>query len=97
MKQVFERANLPTPPFFRKLRKLGLVLAALSAIISAAPIALPALLVTIAGYTAVAGSVVAAVSQLAVDNEAKTATEINGEMPDFLPDYLDKDYVKLAV
>lgn len=68
---VKERINAPTPKFFKILRNVGLTLAATSAAILAAPIALPAALITIAGYLSVAGGVVGAVSQLTVYNEPR--------------------------
>ena len=66
-----ERAKAPTPKFFRVLRTIGLSLLAVSGSIIAAPIAFPAGLVAIAGYVAVAGGVLSAVSQVTVDYEAK--------------------------
>lgn len=54
---IIERTKAPTPKFFRKVRTIGLILAAASASILAAPVALPAVVVQIAGYLAVAGSV----------------------------------------
>ena len=59
----------PTPKFFRVLRTIGLALAAASGALLAAPVALPAGIITLAGYLTVAGSVVTAVSQTAVTNE----------------------------
>ncbi len=59
----------PTPKFFQKVRNVGLSLAAIGASILAAPVALPAVLLKIAGYLAVAGSVAGTVSQAAVKNE----------------------------
>ena len=53
----------PTPKFFIKLRNISLILAALGASILAAPIALPAVLLKIAGYIAVAGAVGTTFSQ----------------------------------
>ncbi len=53
----------PTPPFFAKLRNWGLILAAVSGAILTTPVALPVLLVKVAGYLAVTGGVVSAVSQ----------------------------------
>ena len=69
MKTVIERAMSPTPTFFRKLRNIGLVLAAISAALLTAPVSLPAAVVTVAGYLAVASSVVSAVSQTAMEGE----------------------------
>ncbi|RXK87331.1 hypothetical protein [Filimonas effusa] len=64
---VLERAQAPTPVFFRKLRAIGVVFAAASAAILTMPVAMPAIITTIAGYLAVAGSVAAAVSQVTVE------------------------------
>jgi energy-converting hydrogenase Eha subunit G len=57
----------PTPKFFKVLRTVGLALAAASGALLAAPIALPAAVISLAGYIAVAGTVVTAVSQTAVE------------------------------
>ncbi|WP_417866116.1 hypothetical protein [Xanthomarina gelatinilytica] len=70
-----ERAIAPTPKFFRVLRTIGLSLLAVSGSIIAAPIALPASIVTIAGYVAVAGGVLSAVSQVTVDDQAKKESQ----------------------
>ena len=61
---LVERAKAPTPLFFRKIRNAGLVLAAISAAIITAPISLPAAVVSVAGYMAVAGGVMSAISQI---------------------------------
>ena len=61
---LIERAVSPTPTFFQKLRNIGLLLAAISAAIVATPLTLPAIIKTIAGYLAVAGSVLSGVSQV---------------------------------
>lgn len=63
---VIDRLASPTPTFFQKLRNIGLVLAAISAAIVAAPVTLPAIVVTVAGYLAVAGTVLGAVSQITI-------------------------------
>ena len=69
MKEIVTRMKKPTPRFFKKLRKIGLTLVAVSAVIYATPVALPAVIIKVAGYLAVAGGVVGAVSQAAVKNE----------------------------
>lgn len=69
MKQIFQRVNAPTPKFFKKLRNIGLALAAVAGTIVAAPVALPAVFVKVAGYLAVASGVLSAVSQTAVEGE----------------------------
>lgn len=51
------------------MRNIGLILATISTTIAAAPVALPAVIVKIAGYLAVAGGVASAVSQTAVERE----------------------------
>jgi len=68
--KIIDRYKKPTPSFFRKLRNIGIALAATGGAILAAPISLPALLVTVATYLTVAGTVATAVSQAVVaDNE----------------------------
>jgi len=67
-----ERLTEPTPPFFKRLRTIGLVLAAVSASTLASPVALPLLVTKIAGYLAVAGTVMSAVSQTAVKEESRS-------------------------
>lgn len=64
MQTIITRLAAPTPPFFKVLRNIGMILVAASGIVLSAPLALPAAVVTVAGYVAVSGSVVAAVSQL---------------------------------
>jgi uncharacterized membrane protein HdeD (DUF308 family) len=61
---IIKRVKSPTPKFFKVLRNIGLVLAAVGGTILAAPVGLPAIVVTIGGYVAVAGGVISAVSQL---------------------------------
>ncbi|MBT1689228.1 hypothetical protein [Dawidia soli] len=64
---VLQRMQEPTPKFFRVLRTIGLILAAASGAILAAPVTLPAVVVSLAGYLAVAGTVATAVAQTAVE------------------------------
>ena len=67
--KVVERIKAPTPKFFKILRTIGLALLAISGTIVAAPIVLPVTVVTVAGYMAVAGGVISAVSQMTVAEE----------------------------
>ncbi len=69
VKTLIERCKSDTPPFFKKMRLVGLTLAAVGGVLVAAPIALPAAIVTVGGYLIVAGSVATAVSQVAVKDE----------------------------
>jgi ABC-type xylose transport system permease subunit len=67
--RIINRMKAPTPKFFRKLRNAGLLLAAVGGTIVTAPVSLPAAIVTIGGYLAVAGSVIGAISQATVKGE----------------------------
>lgn len=69
MKKLVDRVAGKTPPFFKKLRVIGLAVAGAGTAILAAPVALPVALVSAAGYLIVAGSVAAAVSQAVVEPE----------------------------
>jgi hypothetical protein len=69
MSNIVNRMQKPTPRFFQKLRNIGLALAAIGATIIAAPVALPAVVVKVAGYIAVAGTVMGTVSQSAVTDD----------------------------
>lgn len=71
MNKIVKRMQKPTPKFFIKLRNAGLALAAISASLLAAPVAIPVVLVKLAGYLAVAGGVMTGVSQSAVKMEKK--------------------------
>jgi len=66
---IVERAKAPTPKFFKILRSIGLALLGISGSIVAAPVVLPAAVVTAAGYVAVAGGVISAISQITVDDK----------------------------
>ena len=79
---VVERAKAPTPKFFKILRAIGLALLTISGSLIAAPIVLPAIIVTVAGYLAVAGGVISAVSQITVDDKAKKEQENQNETRD---------------
>jgi hypothetical protein len=63
-----ERIKKPTPPFFKKLRNIGLILAAAGGAILAAPITLPSIVLSIATYLAVAGTVATTISQAVVSD-----------------------------
>ena len=67
--KIKDRFKSPTPKFFRRLRNIGISLAAASGAILAAPIALPAALISMASYLAVAGTVATAVSQAVVSDK----------------------------
>ncbi len=68
---VVQRVQAPTPKFFRVLRTVGLVLAAVSGAVLTAPVSLPAVVISVAGYVGVAGAVMSAVSQATVDDKSR--------------------------
>ena len=61
-----ERSIRARSRFYRKLRNISLTLAAISGSILAAPIALPALVIQVAGYIALAGTIAGGISQTKV-------------------------------
>jgi hypothetical protein len=63
---IIKRITAPTPRIFRTLRTVGLSLAAIGSAILAAP-GMASVLVSIAGYLTVAGAVMSAISQVAVE------------------------------
>ena len=75
-----ERIQSPTPNFFKKIRNIGIILTAISGALLGAPIALPLVVIKIAGYMAVASMVATALSQTAVTEEpgAKNPDKGNG-------------------
>ena len=76
--KLTKRYTKKTPTFFRKLRNIGIALAATGGVILAAPISLPALLVTVATYLTVAGTVATAVSQVVVsDNDTNEDLDLD--------------------
>jgi len=68
MKELKGRWKAKTPNFWKKVQKVAIALGAAATIIVAAPIALPAAVVTVAGYVITAGTVAATLSQLTVEN-----------------------------
>ena len=72
---IIKRIQSPTPKFFKVLRNIGLVFAAVGGTIVAAPVALPVIVTTIGGYVAVAGGVLSAVSQLTTTKDDAVPTQ----------------------
>ena len=71
---LIERVQSPTPKFFKKLRNISLLLATLGGSLLAAPVAIPAIILKVAGYLAVAGGVGSAVSQAVTNDDEKSTT-----------------------
>ena len=65
---LIQRIKAPTPKFFAILRNIGIICGSVSAAVALIPVGLPAIVVTIAGYCAVASGVIAGVSQTTVDS-----------------------------
>jgi len=65
-----QRFKAPTPKFWKKIQKLGLALTTVGTFIATAPISLPAAIVTAGSYAAFGGGLIAAMSQLTVENNA---------------------------
>jgi len=67
--KIKQRIKSPTPSFFKKIRNIGLTVAAVGTTVLAAQVSLPAIVLKIAGYLAVAGTVAGSISQTAVKGE----------------------------
>jgi hypothetical protein len=75
--KIIERYKKPTPKFFRILRNIGIALATAGGAIIAAPISIPATIITVATYMTVAGTVATAVSQAVIKDEDTAESEVN--------------------
>ncbi|MCG2419766.1 hypothetical protein K8089_12095 [Aequorivita sp. F47161] len=76
---LFERIRRPTPRFFRRLRNIGIGLTAIGGAIIANAIYLPSILIKIAGYFIVAGTVASVVSQTVIND-----TDDDDPPPDYM-------------
>ena len=66
---IVERVKAPTPKWFKVLRTIGITLASVGGAVLASPVALPAGIVTAAGYLLLGGTVISAVAQTGVKSE----------------------------
>ena len=66
---LVSRVQEPTPKWFRIVRNIGLALSAVGGVLVAAPVVLPAGIVTVGGWLLLGGSVIGAISQTAVSAE----------------------------
>jgi hypothetical protein len=78
LQSYFKRCGVDTPPFFKKLRVIGVAVAAAGATILAAPIALPAAVVAVGGYLVVGGAVATAMSQAAIAESNDCDDDLSG-------------------
>lgn len=81
LSSFFNRCGQDTPPFFKKLRIAGLVIAAAGTTLLAAPVALPAAVVTLGGYLVVGGAVATAMSQAAIEGDGSCTSTDDEELP----------------
>lgn len=70
MKQIRKRVVAKTPPFFKQLRNGALLVTGIATALLTAPVSLPALVTTIAGYLLTAGSVATVISQLTTSSDS---------------------------
>lgn len=70
-----ERVFAPTPKWFKSLRTIGITMASVGGVILGSPVALPAVLVSAAGYLILGGSIITAVSQTGVKSEEEAVPE----------------------
>ena len=70
MKKIIARAKAKTPSFFKRMRNIGLMITAIAASILTAPVTLPSVVITAAGYLATAGLVASGISQLTRTRES---------------------------
>lgn len=69
---IRKRWSAKTPKFWKRVQKIAITVGAVAGVLIAAPITLPAAVVTVASYAITAGTVAATLSQLTVENnEAK--------------------------
>lgn len=67
--KIKERMQKPTPTFFRIVRNVSVAIAAIGGVLAAAPVALPAALITLGGYLITAGTVGTIISQCVTEEE----------------------------
>jgi hypothetical protein len=63
-----ERWFAKTPKFWKKVQRIAITVGAVAGVIIAAPITLPAAVVTVATYAITAGTVAATLSQLTIES-----------------------------
>lgn len=69
MNNLLNRLQSETPKFFKTVRNIGIICAAIGGVLIAAPVALPVAVVTAGGYLLTAGAVCTAVAQSVTKNE----------------------------
>lgn len=72
---IIDRVQAPTPKWFKVLRTIGITLVSIGGAVLASPVALPAGIVSVAGYLILGGSIVTAISQTGVKTEEEPKIE----------------------
>lgn len=70
MKEIIIRLTNPSPSFFKKIGRIGLIATAIGGVLVLPGIAIPAAIVPIGGYLITAGLVAAAVSKVTVSDDS---------------------------
>jgi hypothetical protein len=70
---ILDRVALPSPKFWQKVSAVGKAVGGLGLVLVAAPVALPAAVMTAAGYLVLAGSLTAGLSALTVEPGAEVS------------------------
>jgi hypothetical protein len=65
MKRIVKRIKSTTPPFFKKVRNIGLIVAGVGTAIATLPVSLPVGLVAVSSYLIAIGTTAATIAQTA--------------------------------
>jgi hypothetical protein len=69
MESLKDRWNAKTPKFWKRVQRIAIIAGTIAGIIIAAPVTLPAAIITAAGYIAVVGTAVATTAQLTKEDK----------------------------
>jgi uncharacterized membrane protein HdeD (DUF308 family) len=69
LQEIVGRLKAPTPKFWQRVRRLGVVLGSAGAAMLAAPATLPAWIPVAGGYVVLAGGIVTALSSLTCEDQ----------------------------
>ena len=75
-KELAKRWNAPTPKFWKRVQRVAIIAGAVAGVILTAPVSLPAVVVTAAGYVVAVGTAVATTAQLTKE-PPKTEENVN--------------------
>ena len=78
---LVERVTAPTPKWFKIIRTVGITLTAVGGAILTAPVALPATIVTVAGYVMLGGTIASVIAQTSMKTEDSDPKEIKEDTP----------------